>query len=71
MAGKGMREKMRMVQQLQSGMAANPDGQLTRKKQSAGKRLSNEEKAKLKKQREKEMRKRKRESRGDRNNPRG
>ena len=63
MAGKGMREKMKMVQQLQSGMAANPDGQLTRKKQASGKRLSPQEKAKLKKQRDKELRKRKREGR--------
>jgi signal recognition particle subunit SRP54 len=64
MAGKGMRERMRMVNQLQSGMAASPDGQLARKKIGGGKRLSNEEKAKLKKQREKELRKRKREQRG-------
>jgi signal recognition particle subunit SRP54 len=71
MAGKGMRERMKMVSQLQNSMAANPDGQLARKKLGGGKRLSNEEKAKLKKQREKEMRKRKRDSKGDRQNPRG
>jgi signal recognition particle subunit SRP54 len=60
MAGKGMRERMQMVRQLQSGMA-NGAGGLAKQKGSTGKRLSNEEKAKLKKQREKEMRKRKRE----------
>jgi signal recognition particle subunit SRP54 len=64
MAGKGMRERMRMVSALQNSMAANPEGQLARKKQGGGKRLSNEEKARLKKQREKEMRKRKREGKG-------
>ena len=65
MAGKGMRERMKMVNQLQNSMAANPEGALNRKKLGGGKRLSNAEKAKLKKQREKEMRKRKRESRGN------
>jgi preprotein translocase subunit SecA len=64
MAGKGMRERMKLVSQLQSGMAANPDGQLARKKQSSGKRLRPEERAKLKKQREKELRKRRREGKG-------
>jgi signal recognition particle subunit SRP54 len=54
---------MKMVSQLQSGMAANPDGTMVRKKAGGGKRLSNEEKAKLKKQRDKELRKRKREQR--------
>ncbi len=62
MAGKGMRERMKMMQQLQSGMAANPNG-LTKQKAGTGKRLSNAEKAKLKKQRDKELRKRKREQR--------
>ena len=62
MAGKGMRERMKMVRELQSGMMNNPNG-LARQKVGTGKRLSNDEKAKLKKQREKEMRKRKREQR--------
>jgi signal recognition particle subunit SRP54 len=61
MAGKGMKDRMKMVRELQSGMM-NPNG-LARQKVGTGKRLSNEEKAKLKKQREKEMRKRKREQR--------
>jgi signal recognition particle subunit SRP54 len=60
MAGKGMRERMKMMQQVQSGMLANPNG-LALKKKGTGKRLSNAEKAKLKKEREREMRRRKRE----------
>jgi signal recognition particle subunit SRP54 len=73
MAGKGMRERMKMVQALQNGAMANPDGQLSRKKVGTGKRLTPQERAKLKKARDKELRKRKREGRdgGDKNNPRG
>jgi signal recognition particle subunit SRP54 len=63
LAGKGMRERMKMVRELQAG-AMTGDGTMARKKLGGGKRLSNEEKAKLKKQREKELRKRKREQRG-------
>ena len=40
MAGKGMRERMKMVSQLQTSMAANPEGAMSRKKQGGGKRLS-------------------------------
>jgi signal recognition particle subunit SRP54 len=64
MAGKGMRERMKMMQQLQSGLAGNPNG-LAKQKAGTGKRLSAQEKAKLKKQRDKELRKRKREQRRD------
>jgi signal recognition particle subunit SRP54 len=60
MAGKGMRERMKMMQQVQAGMMQNPNG-LARQKVGTGKRLTNAEKAKLKKEREREMRKRKRE----------
>ena len=63
MAGKGMRERMKMAREMQAQMT-NPNGQLTKKKQGTGKRLSPKEKAKLKKEREREMRKRKREKRG-------
>ena len=63
MAGKGMRERMKMVKEMQATMT-DPNGQLSRKKQGTGKRLSPKEKAKLKKQREKELRRRKREQRG-------
>ena len=60
LAGKGMRERMKMVRELQSGLMQNPNG-LARKKIGTGKRLSNAERAKLKKEREKELRRRKRE----------
>jgi signal recognition particle subunit SRP54 len=64
MAGKGMRERMQMMKQVQSSMANNPGGVLTKKKGSTGKRLSAKEKADARKQREKELRKRKRQDRG-------
>ncbi len=60
MAGKGMRERMKMVQEMQQSAMGNPNGQLGRKKLSTGKRLSPREKAKLKKEREKELRRQKR-----------
>ncbi|HEX5471536.1 MAG TPA: signal recognition particle protein [Lacipirellulaceae bacterium] len=60
MAGKGMRERMRMVREMQSGLAENPNG-LARAKIGTGKRLTSQERAKLKKEREKELRRRKRE----------
>ena len=59
MAGKGMRERMKMVQQMQNQMA-DPSGKLSRKKQGTGKRLSPKERARAKKLREKELRKKKR-----------
>jgi signal recognition particle subunit SRP54 len=62
LAGKGMKERMKMVRELQTGLVQNPNG-LARKKIGTGKRLSNAEKARLKKDREKEMRRRKREQR--------
>jgi signal recognition particle subunit SRP54 len=43
---------------------SNPNGQLAKKKQSTGKRLNSQEKARLKKERERELRRRKREKRG-------
>ncbi|WP_428304892.1 signal recognition particle protein [Lacipirellula sp.] len=69
MAGKGARDRMKMVRDLQNGAMANPGGQLTRQKQASGKRLSPQEKAKQKKQREKEMRKRRRDEKGGGANP--
>jgi signal recognition particle subunit SRP54 len=60
LAGKGMRERMKMVRELQTGLMQNPNG-LARKKIGTGKRLTNEERAKLKKEREREVRRRKRE----------
>jgi signal recognition particle subunit SRP54 len=62
MAGKGMRERAKMIRELQTGLVQNPNG-LSRKKAGTGKRLTNAEKAKLRKEREKDMRRRKREQR--------
>ena len=63
MAGLGMRDRMKKVQQLQSAFS-NPNATLQKAKVGTGKRLSPQERAKLRKQREKETRRRKRESRG-------
>ncbi len=63
LSGKGIRERMRTVQELQ-GQMMNPGGPgMLRSKVGTGKRLTNEERNKLRKQREKEMRKAKREKR--------
>jgi signal recognition particle subunit SRP54 len=70
MAGKGVRERMKMMQALQSGALADPSATLSRKKASTGKRLTPQERAKAQKEREREIRRRKREGK-DRNNPRG
>ncbi|MEX2171200.1 MAG: signal recognition particle protein [Pirellulales bacterium] len=64
MAGKGMRERMQMMKQVQSSMTNNPGGVLTKKKGSTGKRLSPKEKADARRLREKELRKRKRQGKG-------
>ena len=63
MAGKGMGERMKMVRELQRGAMSNPAGQLAKAKVGTGKRLTAEEKRKIKKQREKEMRRKNREQR--------
>jgi signal recognition particle subunit SRP54 len=63
MAGKGIGDRLRMVRELQSGGFLNPGAKLAKAKQGTGKRLTPDEKRKLKKQREKDLRKRKR---GDR-----
>jgi len=60
MSGKGMGDRMQMLNQLQKGGMMDPGGQFNKKKQSTGKRLSPQEKAKLRKKREKELRKKRR-----------
>jgi signal recognition particle subunit SRP54 len=60
MSGKGMGDRMKMMQDLQNGGMLDPGGQLQKQKQTTGKRLSPKEKAKLRKQRDKELRRRKR-----------
>ncbi len=64
MAGKGMRDRMKMVNELQQSAMANPGGQLARQKKNTGKRLSPKEKVKLRKVREKELRRQKRLAKG-------
>jgi signal recognition particle subunit SRP54 len=59
MAGLGMRDRMREVQKLQAQLA-NPAGRIGRPKGDTGKRLTADERRKLKKQREKEARRRRR-----------
>ena len=64
MAGMGMRERMRKVQELQQGGAFSPDGGLKKVKSGTGKRLTAKEKAKRKKEKERELRRKRREQRG-------
>ncbi|NUQ61239.1 MAG: signal recognition particle protein [Pirellulales bacterium] len=65
-SGMGMRGRMQAVQELSQKAMANPGAKLMKQKQGTGKRLTSEERAKLKKQREKEARRRKRDERKDR-----
>jgi signal recognition particle subunit SRP54 len=66
MSGMGMRERMREVQQLQRQGLLDPGGMLAKKKVGTGKRLTSEERNKLRKQREKEARKRQRDQKKNR-----
>jgi signal recognition particle subunit SRP54 len=61
MASLGMGERVKRMQELQRGLA-NPNAQLQRAKVGTGKRLSSQERARLRKEREKEARRRKREA---------
>jgi len=61
MAGMGMRDRMKAMQQLTQGGMLDPGGRLAKKKQGTGKRLTPKERAKQKKLREKELRRKKRE----------
>ncbi|HEX7376392.1 MAG TPA: signal recognition particle protein, partial [Pirellulales bacterium] len=66
MSGMGMRERMREVQQMQRQGMLDPGGMLSKKKVGTGKRLTSDERNKLRKQREKETRKRQRDQKKDR-----
>jgi signal recognition particle subunit SRP54 len=66
MTGMGMRDRMREMQQLQKQGLFDPGGMLAKKKVGTGKRLTSDERNKLRKQREKEARKRTREQKKDR-----
>jgi signal recognition particle subunit SRP54 len=63
MAGLGVRERLKKVQELTSGGFLNPGSRLAKEKKGTGKRLTPDERRKLKKQREKEARRRKRDER--------
>jgi len=59
MAGLGMRERMQQVQRLQAQLQ-NPAARLAKPKGDTGKRLTADERRKLKKQREKDARRKRR-----------
>jgi len=61
MSGLGIKDRFKKIQQLQQGGLFNPGAKLAREKKGTGKRLTSDERNKLKKQREKELRRRKRE----------
>lgn len=61
MAGKGMGDRMQMMNELQNSGLLDPGSKTKKVKQSTGKRLSKKEREKLKKQRDKEQRRRRRE----------
>ena len=63
MSGLGIRGRMQKMKELAAGGMLDPGGRLRKEKKGTGKRLSNQEKGKLKKQRDKEARHRKREAR--------
>ena len=69
--GLGIRGRMQAVQELSRSGALNPGAKLAKQKVGTGKRLTSEERAKLKKLREREERRRKREERDKRNQPKG
>jgi len=60
MSSMGIRERMKAVQQLQKGGAFDPGGNLTKQKKGTGKRLSPQERAKMRKERERQLRRLKR-----------
>ena len=61
MAGMGMRDRLRMMQDMAQGGMLDPGGRLAKQKGSTGKRLTNAERAKLGKERERELRRKRRE----------
>ncbi len=63
MTGMGVKDRFKKIQQLQSGGLLDPGSRLAREKKGTGKRLTSDERNKLKKQREKELRRKKREQR--------
>jgi len=60
MSKMGIMERMKTMHQLNSSGLLNPNARITKQPKGTGRRLTSEERAKLKKQREKELRRRKR-----------
>jgi signal recognition particle subunit SRP54 len=63
MLGMGVRDRIKMMQEMQQGGMLDPGGRLSKQKVGTGKRLTPAERAKEKKLRERELRRRKREMR--------
>ncbi|MBN2023318.1 MAG: signal recognition particle protein [Pirellulales bacterium] len=61
-SGMGLRDRMRTMQQLAKGGMLDPGGRLAKQKKGTGKRLTPQERAKIKRQREKEQRRKRRQS---------
>lgn len=61
MAGKGMGQRMKAIQELQQSGAFNPGAKAPKLKGDTGKRMSSQEKAEMRKKREKELKKKKKE----------
>ena len=66
MSGLGLRGRLQAAQQLGQTIMRNPNAMLAKQKKGTGRRLTSEERAKLKKTREREARRRKREERKNR-----
>jgi signal recognition particle subunit SRP54 len=66
MSGMGLRGRLQAAQQLSQTLMKNPSAMLVKQKKGTGKRLTSEERAKLKKMREREARRRKREEKKNR-----
>ena len=64
MAGLGMRDRMKKIQELQRGGFLDPGAKMARQKKSTGKRLSAQEKKQRRKERERQLRRLKRKKRG-------
>ena len=64
MAGKGAGDRMKMMREVQAQMAGSPTGQLNRKKQGTGKRLTSKDRAKAQKDRQKRLKQLKKQKKG-------
>ncbi len=63
MSGLGVRDRMRAMQEMTQGGLLNPGSRLAKAKVGTGKRLTPQERAKLRKEKERELRRKKREAR--------